>query len=136
MELWKETVWKPYIQGTNKSALLLDQIHPSFIDAVDSLGTQVIQIPGGFTFISQSCDVGIIKSFKTRLVELCQEWKVAEYTRKGETGKVPVPGSIQMLQWLDKIWREFPSDIILNSFKKCGFTDELDIEIHIALELV
>ncbi len=89
IQLWKEIEWRPYIEGTNKSALLLYQmeshIHPSFIDAVDSLGTQMIQIPNSFTSVSQPYDVGIVKPFKTRLVELCQEWKVAEYKRIGGT---------------------------------------------------
>ena len=98
MELWKEAVWKPYIQGSNNSALLLDSmeshIHPNFIDSVDTLGTRVIQIPGGFTYVSQPCDVGIIKPFKASLVELCQDWKEAEYRRMGGADKFPVPGRV------------------------------------------
>ena len=50
MSIWKDKVWYPYIQGTSKSALLLDaignHIQNDFIDAVDEQGKQVIQIPG------------------------------------------------------------------------------------------
>ena len=56
MQLWKEKIWKPYIEGMMRSALILDRmefhIHPGFIDTVDELGTRVITIPGGFTSVS------------------------------------------------------------------------------------
>ena len=120
--------------------LLLDQmeahVHPNFIDASDNYGTNVVQVPAGFKSVSQPCDVGIMKPLKTELVELCQYWKVAEYNRLGGTRKIPVPGRIQVLQCLNSIWKKFPSRIIQNSFRKCGFTDELDVDINVALELV
>ncbi len=69
MELWKEKIWKPYVEGITNSAISLDQmeshIHSTFIDSVDEIGTRVIEIPGGFTSVSQPCDVGVIKPFKT-----------------------------------------------------------------------
>ncbi len=69
MESWKEKIWKPYVEGITNAALLLDQMeshtHPTFIDSVDEIGTRVIEIPGGFTSVSQPCDVGVIKPFKT-----------------------------------------------------------------------
>ena len=95
MSIWKEKVWFPYIQGSSKSALLLDamesHIHSDFIDAVDERGTQVLQILGGFTSVCQPCDVGIMKPFKTRLAEKCQDWKVCKYSNIGGSGKIPSP---------------------------------------------
>ena len=48
-----EKIWLPYIHGSSSSALLLDRVEshigPDFIDAVDSVGTNVIQIPWGLT---------------------------------------------------------------------------------------
>ena len=105
MELWMEAIWKPYIQGSNRSALLLDSmeshIYHKFIDSVDTLDTRFIQIPGGFMSVSQNCDVDIIKPFKTRLVDLRQDWKEAEYRRMRGISKIPVPGRFEV-QSVDK----------------------------------
>ena len=78
-----------------------------FVDSVDEIGTGVIEIPGGFTSVSQPCDVGVIKPLKSSLVELCQQWKADELTRLGDTGKIPTPGRKKVLYWLDEIWRRF-----------------------------
>ena len=128
------------MENINNSVFLLDQmetnIHSDFIDSVQLLGTRVIEIPGGFTSVSQSCDVGIMKPFKTRFVDLCQEWKVSEYARLGGTGKITILGRVQILEFLDIIWKQFPSQIVRNSFEKCGSTNDLGINIDVALEFV
>ena len=53
MQLWMEKIWLPYIHGISSSGLLFyrmeSHIHPDFIDAVDSVSSNVIHIPGGFT---------------------------------------------------------------------------------------
>ena len=96
------------MEGTTKSALLLDQIkshaHPILIDSMDEIGTRIIEIPGGFTTVSLPQDVGVIKTFKTRLVKLCQKSKLDEYTRLGGTGKIPTPGKEKVSERLDIIW--------------------------------
>ena len=53
MEIWKEKIWKTYVDNAQNSALLLDQmesrIDHNFIDSVQLLETCVITIPDGFT---------------------------------------------------------------------------------------
>lgn len=71
------------------------QLYPFFIDAIDNYGTNKVQVPRGFTSVSQPCDVGIMKPLKTHLAEFCQSRKVAEYNRLGGTGKISVPGRVQ-----------------------------------------
>ncbi len=140
MELWKEKTWLPYVSNKAKSELLLDQaephIHPDLFNSVDGLNTCIIEIQEGFTSVGLLCDAGIIKPLKTRLIQLCQQRKVSEYTRLGGTGKIPVPGRQEVLQSLDKIWREFPTETVLNSFKKCRFTEDRDIDIGVALDML
>ena len=99
------------------------------------MGTHYIQIPGGVTSAFQPCDVGIMKPFET-LFKVCHDWKLAEYTAIVGTSNIPVPGRVEVSQFLDKIWREFSNEIILNSFSKCGFGDEFDIDIGPASEFV
>ena len=65
LSIWKTKEWYPYIQSSSRSELLLDAMeshkHSNFIDAVHEKGTQVIQIPGGFTSVcqcfSQQCEI-------------------------------------------------------------------------------
>ena len=140
MEIWKEIVWKLYVENVNNSVLLFDQmesyIHSSFIDFLQLLGTRGIKIPVGFTSLSQPRDVGVKKTFKTGFVELCQNWKLAEYARLGGIGKILIPGRVEILEFLDIVWKHFLSQIVRNSFKKCGFTNDLGINIDVALEFV
>ena len=82
-------------------------IHPDFIDSVTDTNTQIIEITGGFRSVCQPCHVGIIKTFKTRFIEACQKWKTDEYRRIGGSGKIPVPGRKQVLEWLKKFGESF-----------------------------
>ena len=111
MQEWKEKIWMPYVQGKSNSVLLLDQmqshIHPDFIDSVADTNTQIIEILFGFTYVFQPCDVVVIMPFKTTLIEACQIWKTDEYTRMGGSGKIPVPGRKQVLEWLKKYRESF-----------------------------
>ena len=47
MSIWKEKVCYPYIQGSSRSALLVDamesHIHSNFIDAVDEKGRKLFR---------------------------------------------------------------------------------------------
>lgn len=44
----------------------------------------------------------------------------------GSSGNIPLPGRMQMLEWLGISWREFLIVIVHSLFKKCGLTDERD----------
>ena len=109
-------------------------VHSDFIDYVTDRNIQMIQIPGGLSPVCQLCDSGIIKSFKSRVIEACQHWKTDEYRRMCDFRKIPVPGPKQLLEWLEKTWRDFPFEIVQIEFEKCGFTDNQDINIEIVLE--
>ena len=92
MEICKEKVWKPYVENSEYSVLLLDQlksqIHSNFIYSMKLIGTSVIEIPGGLPSLSEPSDLGIMKQFKAGFVDLCQEWKVAKKARFGGTEKI------------------------------------------------
>ena len=101
MQLWKEKVWKSYVQGMMRSALILNRmesfIHPDFIDAVDELRTRIINIPEGFTSVFLACVVGIMKPFKTRFTLVCHQWNVSEYALLGVSGRTPTTGRSEAL---------------------------------------
>ena len=89
-----------------------------------------------FTSVCQPCDVGIMKPFKTRFTTLCQDWKVAEQARLGGTGKIPASSRGEVLQWLNIAWRSISDNIIQDYFRKCGFTEDQDINIDVVLDLI
>ena len=49
---------------------------------------------------------------------------------------MPLPGRAEVLELLHLIQRELPNKITKNSFRKCGFTNDSNIEISVALDLI
>ena len=84
----------------------------------------------------QPCDVGIMKPFKTLLAEKCENWKVCKYSNMGGLGKIPSRARSDVLGWVNSIWNGFSEEIIKNSFRKCGFTDDINISIDTVLEMI
>ena len=91
-------------------------------DAVDEQRQQVIQVLAGFKPVCEPCAVGITRPFKMRLAEMCQAWKVSEYSKMGRPGKISTPTRGDLLKSLDATWNEFDAETIKNSFRKNGFT--------------
>ena len=107
------------------------QIDHNFIDSLKLVETRVINIPSGFTSVCNRCGVGIMKPFKTRLVGHCKAWKVDTYIRLGGTGIIRVA----VLKRLAEIWKKF-CHRFLKIHSKSGFSNDLDIFIDVALDLI
>ena len=131
-----ETVCEEYRKFCFAIESTESHIHQNFIDSVQLLRTRVINIPGGFISVYEPHDIGIMKTLKTRLIEQCREWNPVENTRLGGAGKIPIPGRENGLEWLNKVWKKFSSQIVKNSFRKYGFTSDLDVDIDVALEFI
>ena len=54
----------------------------------------------------------------------------------GGIGKIPAPTRSDVLNWLNTIWNEFPAETIKNSFRKCGFTENVNLNIETVLEMI
>lgn len=67
---------------------------------------------------------------------MCQQWKVAEYSRLGSIGRIPKPWRKKVFEWLYFFRRRFPAEIIQNSFSKCGFAENLDVDIDVVLDFI
>ena len=52
------------------------------------------------------------------------------------TSKIPTPVRVEVLQSLDLAWRRFLDIIIQNSFQKHDFTEDHELHIDIALDLI
>ena len=82
-KLWIEKIWKPYINGSIASFLLLDEfkchMQGSFVRSINDFGTEVGFIPGGYTSLLQPCDVGINKPLKNKFDDLYMNWAIEKY---------------------------------------------------------
>ena len=92
IQSWNEKVWKSHVEGTLRSAIILDRMesptHLDFSDTVDELETRITSISAGFTSVCQPYNEGIMKPFKARFTKLFQGRKVAKYDRLGKSGKI------------------------------------------------
>ena len=61
---------------------------------------------------------------------------MAEHARLGGTGKIPVPSWGKVLYWLIIASKDISVINIQNSFRKCGFTEDLNININVVLDLI
>jgi len=133
MGIWYETVYRPYVENAPHAMLLLDRqenhVHINFTERAELEGTYISFIPGGHTSVCQPCDVGINWPLKSRLLDECNKWKVAQYAEQGGTGRMPSAKRKDVAHWLFKIWNEFPPHIIRNSWKKCGFDYDMEIDL-------
>ena len=77
-----------------------------------------------------------MKPFKMELAEMCQSWKKSKHSNMGGRGKIPTPARNDVLNWLNTIWNEFPAKPIKNSFRKCGFTDDVNLNIEKVLGMI
>ena len=54
----------------------------------------------------------------------------------GGIGKITAPARSDALNWLNIIQNEFHAETIKNSFRKCGFTDDVNSNIETVLEMM
>ena len=75
-------------------------------------------IPSTFTSIVQPCDVGINKPLKERLKKAVNSWRQAQYASLYSGDRMPTPKRADILDWLGKIWSQFPNEIVEIIFRK------------------
>ncbi len=119
-------VWKPYVEGrSSPSMLLLDDltchIQDVLLDEMKQSNSIVPIIPPGYTSVLQPCDVGIIKTLKTRLPIAVNRWRFQRYESIDPSDRVQSPGRKDICDWLKTIWDEPPTRIVENSFRASAY---------------
>ena len=63
-------------------------------------------------------------------------FNVAEYERLRGTGKIRAPSRAEVKQLLGIAWNGIPENIVQSYFRKCGFTEDQEINIDAVLDLI
>ena len=95
-------------------------------DSLKKLKVDQAVIPGGVTGFIQAPDVCWNKPFKDSHTKSYDDWFEAwkqEFTAAGSPKSAPLE---VIVGWIVKAWGSIFSDIIVNSFKVCGLTSNLD----------
>lgn len=124
LDIWLNKIWKPYVSGHSSSVLLLDDFachkQASFIENINTLGTSVEYIPGGYTCVVQPCDVGVMKSLKGGVRKGYMEWASKNYTNLSDSSKLPYPDRKDIAVWLAQSWSQISEDCIYDTFDHIG----------------
>jgi hypothetical protein len=123
---WVDGVLVPHIQqkaaGTPVK-LFLDQFSAHETDGLkarmDELGVQLELIPAGCTWLLQPVDVGIGKPFKDRLRAKWWDWMSGPAEADAI---IQSPSRDEIQEWISEVWDSIPQDIVVNSWKKTGFS--------------
>ena len=137
IEIYCNKIYKPYFAGyTSNGGLLLDDFicHKSdtLKHKMDADNTILDMIPPHYTDLMQPCGVRINKSLKDPLKKSVSSWRRMKNTGLTSGEQVPALSRYDALQWLKKIWYEFPNEIVQNSLKGCGsvFKDGIDYSME------
>ena len=72
------------------------------------------------TNVLQPADVFWFALIKMIYGDKWNDWFIFEDKRLTIHGNMVSPGFAKIIQWLSEIWTGFNSDIIVESFRKCG----------------
>ena len=108
----------------NKLYLLLDHAkchEKATVSAYcDKKGVILIFVPKRLTNLLQPADVFWFALIKMIYGDKWNDWFIFEDKRLTIHGNMVSPGFAKIIQWLSEIWTGFNSDIIVESFRKCG----------------
>jgi len=83
-------------------------------------------IPGGCTKYIQAPDVSWNKPFKSRMIDLYNEWMVEGVQQFTKGGNQKPPSRRKLVQWVLDAWNGLSTEMIIKSFKSCGLNLALD----------
>ena len=76
-------------------------------------------IPGGYTPVLQPLDVGVNRSFKTKMRHKWTKWIWdAVKSKNSHAANIKPPSRIQLCRWVHESCNELSSRVISNSFRK------------------
>ncbi len=86
----------------------------------------VAVIPGVMTSILQPLDVSINRPMKVNLRNLWTDWMMDGKQEFLPSGKRRAASHEMVVSWVADAWQEIPTDMIKQSFLKCGISNAMD----------
>lgn len=127
MESWLNRIWGQNDDDVRR-LIILDRasIHttPQIKEKIENLDTDLVIIPAGCTSLLQPADVSWMSPFKSALR---REW--ASFIRRKEmtsSGNLKRPSRQDVICFISAAWSVLSEETIINSFKCCGISNELD----------
>jgi hypothetical protein len=115
---WKEALIATH--GPMVPVLILDafRVHmmASVVNYIQSLGIDVIHIPGGCTYLCQPLDVGVNRPLKRHLNQSWEAWM----EREGIT-TLAKPSRKLIGEWIVDAYKSLEKQTVVNAWKKKGF---------------
>ena len=129
MMKWVNTILRPYVSNAPANIiplLLLDSYRchmmGSVVGAIETLGVEVVHIPGGCTGLTQPVDVGVNKSFKCGLRREWERWMLEEEILNGVTRP---PTRELISQWSIDAMESLSTEIVKNSWRQGDYIPKL-----------
>ena len=64
---------------------------------------------------------------KNKLRKYAHEWRKERAAELLPAQKIPAPSRANIAHWLYDIWNEFPTEIVRNAYRGCGYVFEDDV---------
>ena len=91
----------------------------NIVNQIQSLGIEVVHIPGGCTYLCQPVDVGINKTIKSGMRDKWEDWMI-----EGEgivDGAAKEPSRKLVAEWVLAVYNNFPAQTARNAWMKQGY---------------
>lgn len=133
-QTWIKDIWLKHTKNC-ESLLIWDKFsgHVACYDKYKNKKLHQALIPASCTPIVQPLDVSVIKSFKTKFRQL-----QTQFRDRRLDSVVPRPTKQLVVNWVLAAWNNVSRDIVTNSFKVCGISNNLngseEDQVHVNIE--
>ncbi|GFS81540.1 pogo transposable element with KRAB domain [Trichonephila clavipes] len=123
---WLQTIWRKRKNSSfrPKAFLIMDSIKSHVSEnvknALKSTSAKIAIIPGGLTKKLQPLDVGINRSFKSKVRKLWEQWMSDGEKNYTKTGKLKRASYENVSRWVLKAWNDVAEITVKNTFRKCN----------------
>lgn len=141
MQDWLEVVWRRRTGAAPKQRgmLILNGFRGHATDSVkssmESMDTDMVIIPGGLTSQLQVLDVVVYKPLNDSVRAQYSNWLLAGNLALSPTGNAKKPPLGLFLEWVMVAWNSISSESIVQGFKKCHISSNLEDEDDVLWEI-
>lgn len=142
MQDWLDVVWRRRTGAgapKQRGMLILNGFRGHATDSVkssmESLNTDMVIIPGGLTSQLQVLDVVVYKPLNDSVRAQYSNWLLAGNLALSPTGNAKKPPLGLFLEWVMVAWNSISSEAIIQGFKKCHISSNLEEEDDVLWEI-